>query len=412
MVRAVSRPYDSYSSDVPRRNDREALACVLGGMEVVAALGRTGIRCAVPVRRGGSDRTKWSRHVVDTIDMGNAHDEADAVYVERLLAWAHRQTTRPVLYYVTDPGLVMVSRHRDTLRAGLRFVVSDADLVEDLTDKARFAQLCARVGLPAPRATVLPEGLRDAADALRFPVVIKPVTHAHRFGPGKAARVATPDELVALWQRIERPGLQVVAQELVPGPETRVESYHAYVDSTGNVVAEFTGQKMRTEPDEFGWSTRVRITDSDDVRAMGRAIVDAVGLKGVCKIDLKRDDDGRLWLLEINPRFNLWHNPAAVAGVNLPALVYADLTGTARPVVGPVRPGVTWIDPFQKPPGVRLWSWLRAVVTSDSHSRGQWSDPLPLLRIAGRRAFRKAARASLSAVIGRLDRTAREEVKH
>ena len=40
---------------------------------------------------------------------------------------------------------------------------------------------------------------------------------------------------------------------------------------------------------------------------------------------------GRLHLLEVNPRFNLWHHPAAVAGVNLPALVHADLTGAPRP---------------------------------------------------------------------------------
>lgn len=305
-------------------------------------------------------------------------------YVERLLAWGRRQSPPPVLYYTTDSGLVMVSRHRDELAAAFRFVVPDAELVEDLSDKARFAGLCARLALPAPHARIVSADAADGlagVDGLRFPVVVKPVTHARRIGlSAKAARVADAEELAALWRRVARPGLQVLVQELVPGPETRVESYHAYVDATGEVVAEFTGKKIRTKPDEFGYSTRLRITDCADVRAMGREIVEATGLRGVCKIDLKRDDDGRLWMLEINPRFNLWHNPGAAAGVNLPALVYADLTGTPRMAVGPLRPGVTWIDPFRRHAGEPLHAWLRTVVTSDTRPTGQWSDPLPLLR--------------------------------
>jgi predicted ATP-grasp superfamily ATP-dependent carboligase len=44
--------------------------------------------------------------------------------------------------------------------------------------------------------------------------------------------------------------------------------------------------------------------------------------------------------LEINPRFTLWHHAGAVAGVNIPALVYADLTGTPRPATARAKAGV------------------------------------------------------------------------
>jgi predicted ATP-grasp superfamily ATP-dependent carboligase len=361
--------------------DAGALACVLGGMDLVAPLGRAGIRCAVVVRP--DDPARWSRHVVARLDKLNAHAEPDA-YVERLIGWARQQREPPVLYYMTDSTLVMTSRHRDALAAVFRLVLPDADLVEDLTDKARFARLCARLALPAPRTLTLPDGGADGgagrAAGLRFPVVVKPATHQERLGlAGKAARVGSPGELAVLEQRAERAGLRLLVQEMVPGPETRVESYHAYVDAAG-VVAEFTGEKVRTKPAEFGWSTRLRISDSADVRTVGRAVVEAIGLRGVCKIDLKRDDDGRLWLLEINPRFTLWHNPGAAAGVNLPALVYADLTGAPRPTIGPVRAGVTWTDPFRRHPDEPVRTWLRAVVASDTRPTGQWSDPLPLVR--------------------------------
>ena len=63
-------------------------------------------------------------------------------------------------------------------------------------------------------------------------------------------------------------------------------------------------------------------------------VVARLGFRGVIKLDFKEDErDGCLYLLEANPRFNLWHHPGAIAGVNLPALVYSDLVspGSARP---------------------------------------------------------------------------------
>jgi hypothetical protein len=69
-------------------------------------------------------------------------------------------------------------------------------------------------------------------------------------------------------------------------------------------------------------------------------LVDALEwLTGGAKLDFKSAPDGRLLLLEINPRFNLWHHLGAVAGVNLPALVYADLVGLPRPATRPARAG-------------------------------------------------------------------------
>src|SRR5439155_95698 len=96
-------------------------------------------------------------------------------------------------------------------------------------------------------------------------------------------------------------------------------------------AAEFTGRKIRTHPTQHGHSTALEITDAGDVAALGRDLVHRVGLRGVAKLDFKRGPDGRLHLLEINPRFTLWHHPAALAGVNVPLLVYGDLTGASRP---------------------------------------------------------------------------------
>jgi predicted ATP-grasp superfamily ATP-dependent carboligase len=131
--------------------------------------------------------------------------------------------------------------------------------------------------------------------------------------------------LHALWPRLVAVGMEILAQELVPGPETRIESYHVYVDEAGGIAGEFTGRKIRTYPEAYGHSTALEITDARDVRDQGRDFVHRLNLKGIAKFDFKRGPDGVLHLLEINPRFNLWHHLGAVAGVNLPALVHADI---------------------------------------------------------------------------------------
>jgi D-aspartate ligase len=138
----------------------------------------------------------------------------------------------------------------------------------------------------------------------------------------------------------------------------------------------------------------------EDVLSAGRHVVAAIELRpGVAKVDFKRGPDGRLWLLEVNPRFNLWHNPGAVAGVNLPAMVHAHLTGRELRQRS-FRPGTRWCDlrgdrralaTADRP----LATWLRFAAGTRAHSFGSWDDPLPLLRglvlPAVRRRIRRGA---------------------
>ena len=103
----------------------------------------------------------------------------------------------------------------------------------------------------------------------------------------------------------------------------------------------------------YGHTTALEITDAADVRRQGRDIVERLALTGVAKLDFKRDPQGNLRLLEINPRFNLWHHPGALAGVNIPALVYADLAGLPRPPAMPAKAGVRWCRLWKDFPAAR-----------------------------------------------------------
>jgi len=311
--------------------------------------------------------------------------------VAALLRLADDCPRPPVLFPQTDGTLLLASRHRDRLAEGLRLALADPELIEDLVDKGRFQALAERHGLPVPRARrVAPAPGAPLPDIdVAFPLVVKPLTRTPAWaafqGSGKALRVADAVEFGALWPQLSVVGTDLVAQQLIDGPESRIESFHVYVDDAGAIAGEFTGRKIRTFPLDYGQSTAVEVVWLPDVAEVGRDVIGRLGLRGVAKLDFKRDDDGELHLLEINPRFNLWHYPGALAGVNLPAMVYADLTGTARPAADPAPGGVVWVDPLQdlraaRASGISPVAWLRWLRGCAAVCGLAREDPFPFLR--------------------------------
>jgi len=360
-------------------------ACVMGSMDLIRPLGLAGIACAAVARAGSA--ALYSRFTRAALSR-DGFSETDAHLVEALMRFGAAQKQPPVLFFEEDSQLLLVSRNRDRLAQAFRFVIADRELVEDLVDKARFCALAERLGLPVPATRKLDPGGEFPAELdLNFPIIIKPLRRTPAWdaiAESKAIEIDSEAALRALWPRLATLGKEVLAQELVPGAEDRIESYHVYVDATGATAGEFTGRKIRTYPARYGHSTALEISDAADVMALGRALVEKLRLRGVAKLDFKRGPDGHLHLLEINPRFNLWHHLGAVAGVNLPALVYADLTGLPRPDAKPIRTGVRWCCwkdfAAARSMAVPLSRWLPWILGCDAKSAMAWDDPMPLVR--------------------------------
>lgn len=363
------------------------VALVLGDIDLVRPLAAAGVRCALFALP--ADPARLSRHVDQRLPWVNHWDQQGAM-INLLLEFAARQPSPPVLFPQTNGDLLAVSRHRDRLQGPFRFLLPEPDLVSSLLDKAAFSALAQKAGLPVPRAHRLAhDGEAHPALDLRFPVVVKPLTrHQERWSPigaaAKARRADDASELERLLPALREHEVDVLVQEAIPGPETAIESYHAYADASGTIVGGFTGRKIRTFPARYGHTTALEITNEPDVRVAGVKTMERLGLRGLVKLDFKRGLDGRLYLLEINTRATLWLNPAAVAGMNLAAVAYADLAGRPRPPLGPLRPGVRWCQPAEdfkaaREAGVPLRRWLRFLATCEARSVLAWDDPRPFL---------------------------------
>src|SRR6266536_2397318 len=217
------------------------MAVVLGDIELVRPLAMERIRCAV-VASSSNDATRFSRHATRILDRDrSAAPDRDEELASRLLEFGLSQPEPPVLFYQWNNQLLFVSRHRELLAQAFRFVIADPETVP---------VPAARVLRPDPAAP--PPDLSD----LGFPLIVKP----HHRSDGlwksvepsrKALRIDTPDVFAALWPKLSAIGT-FVAQQYVGGPESRIESYHVYVDDRGETAGEFTGHKLRTSPCDCG----------------------------------------------------------------------------------------------------------------------------------------------------------------
>jgi D-aspartate ligase len=385
----VSRHENDLAAATSARPSPTASACVMGDMDLLRPLALAGVPCAMVSRPGVP--SLYSRYAHTRLAWDDYSGGTERL-LDALVAFGTAQPEPPVLFYQEDGQALLISRHRERLAKAFRFVVAETDLAEDLLDKARFQKLAERYKLPVPPARRFdPAKIEPAYLGLRFPLILKPLTRLDRWndalGLRKALCADNLEALRALWPQLGALGLELLAQEFIHGSEARIESYHCYVDQQGRVAGEFTGRKIRTYPLRFGHTTALEITDAADVRSQGRDIVERLSLSGVAKLDFKRDMQGNLRLLEINPRFTLWHHPGALAGVNIPALVYADLTGSPRPAPTRLKAGLRWCRPWKDFPAAReagepLFAWARWTIGCQAKSTLSFDDPLPFVRAA------------------------------
>jgi diaminopimelate decarboxylase len=90
-------------------------------------------------------------------------------------------------------------------------------------------------------------------------------------------------------------------------------------------------RKRDITPEGKTWAGDISEVDPEFEKAL-RPMVKALNWTGGGELEMVRDADGQLWLLEMNPRFPAWVHGATIAGHNLPALLVQGATGTrARP---------------------------------------------------------------------------------
>lgn len=376
------------------RHQIPALVC--GEIGLVRSLGQAGI----PVYVGSyydDNIAYYSRYCTRKVHFSHSLSRD---FVDRLIALGKEEGRKMVFFSDDDRAVLTFSRYRDELRPYYYFNLPVHDLVNTILDKRAFAALAERLNLPVPKS-FMPESEEEADECARtmeFPCILKPSHKDDWWNPRfkelvgpyrKAILCNSREELLDMYRRVIQINPAVVVQEYIDGDDLDLYSVNLYCNAEGEPLAHFIGHKLRIYPIHAGVGSLVETVDDQEI---GRAALDAahrLGLRGHVNIQFKRDRRTRaLKIMEMHTRNSLWAYLATGAGLNITAVAYYDMIGTASPLETRLRHGVKWIDlnkdvkafaEYRKSGEWTFGSWLKSYGGKRVFHVHSLRDPLPFL---------------------------------
>ncbi|NNH06188.1 hypothetical protein HLB10_03630 [Cellulomonas fimi] len=277
--------------------------------------------------------------IVDHEIVADGHDPRQLV--DRLLDVARRMPDRRLLLMANSDWLVrVVVQHRAELEPYYVVPFLSEGLLDQISDKATFAEICERLDISVPRTIVQDftaahePGWAPAAVDLDYPLIAKAASSADyqdvEFeGKKKVFEIATPDELTWLWSALRAAGFRgrFVVQELVPGDDTQMRSITAYVDSRGEITLLCSAHVLLEEHTPSGLGNpAAMITYRDDAMLeQARRFLTSTGYRGFANFDVKVDPrTDRFRFFEVNPRIGRNNYYVTAAGANPMRFVVED----------------------------------------------------------------------------------------
>jgi predicted ATP-grasp superfamily ATP-dependent carboligase len=324
---------------------------------VARSLGRRGVRVAVV---DSLPRSAWfSRHVGKRFKWNDAMSRAD--FLTYLLELADKEAMRGcVLWPAQDDAMELVARNWEQLSSSYRMITQPWVTLKRAHDKRLLHLAADEAGVSHP-STWYPADEQDLMTLpIEFPVIIKPtVSIDMQYAMGRKAVPASDlEQLVRGYRQSVRimPADQVMVQEVVPALAQYSVAAFA-VD--GHVVNAMTARRTRQYPIDYGLgSSFVEAIEVPDLIEPASRILVRLGISGMVEVEFIQDRrDGRLKLLDVNPRPWGWHTLCMACGLDFPAMQYDHSLGRPVPRFTPTY-GPRWIRLLTDVPAG--WSYIRA----------------------------------------------------
>ena len=339
---------DGLMKSFTRPSEKTTGAVVIGGdyqgLGIVRSLGKRGI--PVCVIDDEASISRYSRYTTHAIRVKSLREE-DQVVETLLEAGKRLHLDGWVLYPTREELVAALSRFHDQLTPLFRVPTPDWEITRWAWDKRNTYQLASSLAIPTPRTWYPQERSQLAALEQYLPLVIKPAVKEHFIyaTKAKAWRVDSLRELEELFRQasdLVSPG-EVMIQELIPGDGNQQFSYCAFFKE-GEALGSMVAQRRRQHPPEFGRaSTYVESIELPELIEISTRFLKAINYYGLVELEYKYDRREQVYkLLDVNARTWGYHSLGPRAGVDFPAMLFADQLGL---LVEPcqARPGIKWI---------------------------------------------------------------------
>ena len=213
-------------------------------------------------------------------------------------------------WYVT-----ILSKHKAELEEWFVVPYNDYSLIDEITQKGRFYELCEELGLPYPKTLAL-DCSADASpidvESLDYPLIAKPSNsmqyeYARFPGKKKVFEVSDAAELSRIYDNMRGSdyNAELIVQDFVPGGDEGLRSLTLFSDSSGDVRLSAAGQVVLQDHDPMALGNPVCIIsrELDEVVDAAARLLRHVGYRGFANFDCKYDPrDGSYRFFEVNVR--------------------------------------------------------------------------------------------------------------
>jgi len=298
---------------IRKRPFRLLLSCAGRRVELMSAFRRAADRIGLPLKVFAADAS-WlapAMHLADEAVL--VPPVENARYIPELLRLVRREKIDMVVPLL-DPELSKMAEARDRFaRAGALAVISSPEVVRTCRDKIRTFRFLRRAGIDTPETWTWREVLSRRRH--RFPYFMKPRRGSASRGSYK---IHSLDELRTFGRHVPGP----IVQEFVPGIEHTLDVYTGF---DGVPRCAVPRRRLEVRGGEVVKSVVVKDPRLMDVgfrvaRALG-------GCVGVITIQLIVTPEGRIRVIEINPRFGGGAPLAIHAGADFPRWLLATAVG-------------------------------------------------------------------------------------
>jgi predicted ATP-grasp superfamily ATP-dependent carboligase len=265
-------------------------------------------------------------------------DDRSAEWLAFMIDLARKLGGKPVLIPSADQFVSAIAEHAGALAEHYTFCRGAAATQALLATKKRQYEIASDHGLPTPKTMFVRsrEELLAFGREAAFPCLIKPVHFREweHFPPDhplycqKTVTCNTLDEMEANYVLASSVSSDQVVQEIIIGPDSAKLVYLSCYGSEGRRIGWCMVRQVRTAPIYFGSASVVEPVEEPEADAACDAFLRKIGYVGLCEIELKRDSrDGKVRMIEANPRYSVTADASVYAGVDLGWLHYLDLIG-------------------------------------------------------------------------------------
>ena len=247
--------------------------------------------------------------------------EAEGLYeaLERIAAEERANDPARVLLVLgcDDCHARMLSAGKPRLEAvGYTVPYIDFPLLDEITQKRRFYELCDELSIPYPKTWYVdcgPNGQDELpVHEFPYPLIAKPSNSAQFqeatiAGWRKIYEIEGPEELAQVWRSIKDSDYnnQLVLQDFIPGGDDAIRTLTTFSDTSGalKVVSGGVVCLQDHDPTALGNPLAIMGEREEAIIACAKRFLAHVGYRGFANFDIKYDErDGTFRFFEVNTR--------------------------------------------------------------------------------------------------------------